>query len=73
MTRTQFQHALKELIQEESSSGAAGGYTGKFAFNPNKNATGTSKNYYLKMGYKLVDQKKLRKQAKGMVYKDLWK
>ena len=43
------------------------------AFNPNKKAKGTATNYYYKLGYKPVDVKKLRKQAKGIETKDLWK
>ena len=73
MTRTQFREQLKELLEEESTSGAAGAYNTPYAFNPNKNAKGTSRNYYLKMGWKLVDKAKTRKAAKGMEYKDLWK
>jgi hypothetical protein len=73
MTVKEFRHQLKELIEEESTSGAAGGYMTPNAFNPNKKANGTSRNYYLKQGYKLVDKAKVRKAAKGMVYTDLWK
>ena len=69
MTRSEFKRQLKEM----STSAAAGAYQTPYAFNPNKNAKGAAKNYYLKLGYKLVDQNKLRKQAKGMEYKDLWK
>lgn len=43
------------------------------AFNPNKKSKGTATNYYYKLGYKPVDTKKLRKQAKGIESKDLWK
>lgn len=73
MTRTQFKQQLKEMLDEETTSGAAGAYNTPYAFNPNKNAKGTARNYYLKMGYKLVDKIKTRKAAKGMDYIDLWK
>lgn len=73
MTVREFKQQLRELIEEETSSGAAGGYMTPNAFNPNKKANGTSRNYYLKQGYKLVDKAKTRKAAKGMVYTDLWK
>ena len=53
--------------------GTGANYATPTAFNPNKKATGTSRNYYLKMGWKLVNKNKVRKAAKGMVYKDLWK
>ena len=72
-TRQQLKDELKKQLKEMSTSAAAGGYSTPFAFNPNKNAQGTSRNYYLKMGWKLVNKNKVRKAAKGMVYKDLWK
>ena len=56
-----------------STSAGAGAYLGKYAYNPDKNAKGAARNYYLKLGWKLVDQNKLRKKAKGLVVKDLWK
>tara|TARA_R110000822_G_scaffold252216_2_gene378891 strand:+ start:218 stop:442 length:225 start_codon:yes stop_codon:yes gene_type:complete len=72
-TRQQLKDDLKKQLKEMSTSGAAGAYSTPYAFNPNKNAQGTSRNYYLKMGWKLVNKNKVRKAAKGMVYKDLWK
>lgn len=72
-TRQQLKDELKKQLKEMSTSAAAGGYNTPFAFNPNKNAQGTSRNYYLKMGWKLVNKAKTRKAAKGMEYKDLWK
>ncbi len=72
-TRQQLKDELKKQLKEMSTSGAAGAYNTRFAFNPNKNAQGTARNYYLKMGYELVNKEKVRRAAKGMVYKDLWK
>ena len=72
-TRQQLKDDLKKQLKEMSTSGAASAYSTPYAFNPNKNAQGTSRNYYLKMGWKLVNKNKVRKAAKGMVYKDLWK
>tara|TARA_R110000868_G_scaffold3601_8_gene22700 strand:+ start:1803 stop:2027 length:225 start_codon:yes stop_codon:yes gene_type:complete len=72
-TRQQLKDDLKKQLKEMSTSGAAGAYSTPYAFNPNKNAQGTSRNYYLKMGWKLVNKNKVRKAAKGMEYKDLWK
>jgi hypothetical protein len=72
-TRQQLKNELKKQLKEMSTSGAAGAYSTPYAFNPNKNAQGTSRNYYLKMGWKLVNKNKVRKAAKGMEYKDLWK
>ena len=64
---------LKKQLRQISTSAAAGAYSTPFAFNPNKGAKGTARNYYLDMGYKLVNQQQLRKKAKGIEYKDLWK
>ena len=64
---------LKKQLREEKTSAAAGAYSTPFAFNPKKGAKGTARNYYLDMGYKLVNKKQLRKKAKGVEYKDLWK
>lgn len=64
---------LKKQLKEVSTSSAAGAYSTPFAFNPKKGARGAARNYYLDMGYKLVNKKQLRKKAKGMEYKDLWK
>jgi hypothetical protein len=72
-TRQQLKDELKKQLKEMSSSGAAGAYSTPYAFNPNKKAQGTSRNYYLKMGWKPVNKEQMRKQAKGMEYKDLWK
>jgi hypothetical protein len=68
MTRSEF----KKQLQEMSTSAGAGGYTGKYAYNPNSNAKGAARNYYLKMGWKLVNREKLRKKTKGLIVKDLW-
>lgn len=72
-TRQRFKEDLKKLVSEVSTSGAAGAYNTPYAFNPNKNAKGAARNYYLKLGWKLVDQNKLRKKVKGIDHKDLWK
>ena len=69
MTKSEFKRQLKEI----STSAGAGAYTGTYAYNPDKNAKGAARNYYLKLGWKLVDQNKLRKKAKGLIVKDLWK
>lgn len=68
-------------VSEISATGTGASFTpGKGAqyatpnaFNPNKKAKGAAVNYYYKLGYKPVDKKKLRKQAKGIESKDLWK
>ena len=54
------------------SPGAGAQYATPNAFNPNKKAKGTAHNYYLKLGYKLVD-KSQAKHSKVVDYKDLWK
>jgi len=52
-TRQQLKDELKQWLREESTSGAAGGYMTPNAFNPNKKAQGTSRNYYLKTIYNI--------------------
>lgn len=59
-------------MNEISTSGGAGAYLTKNAFNPNKKADGTASNYYYKLGWKPVNQKKLNKQAKGIEVKHLF-
>lgn len=84
MKKKQLKEIIRKVVTEMSatgggtagasmSAGAGEQYATPFAFNPNKKAKGTSRNYYLKMGWKLVNKKQMRKQAKGMEYKDLWK
>jgi hypothetical protein len=84
MKKKQLREIIRKVVTEMSatgggtagasfSPGAGGQYATPFAFNPNKKAKGTSRNYYLKMGWKLVNKEQMRKQAKGMEYKDLWK
>jgi|TARA_R110000796_G_scaffold4296_4_gene16556 hypothetical protein len=64
---------LKKQLKEVSTSGGAGGYSTPFAFNPKKGANGTARNYYLDMGYTLVNKQQLRRKSKAFDYKDLWK
>lgn len=81
MKKKQLKEIIRKVVTEMSATGggtagasmSAGAGEQSFAFNPNKKAKGTSRNYYLKMGWKLVNKKQMRKQAKGMEYKDLWK
>ena len=84
MKKKQLKEIIRKVVTEMSatgggtagasmSAGAGEQYATPFAFNPNKKAKGTSRNYYLKMGWKLVNKKQIRKQAKGMEYKDLGK
>lgn len=70
---------VKNVHEMNTTSGTASFTPGKgaqyatpFAFNPNKKAKGTASNYYYKLGFKPVDQKKLNKQAKGIEVKHLW-
>ena len=83
MNKRQIKEIIRKVISEMSatgggtagasfSAGAGEQYATPFAFNSNKKAKGTSRNYYLKLGYKLVNKEQMRKQAKGMEYKDLW-
>jgi len=52
--------------------GTGAQYATPFAFNPNKKANGTARNYYYKLGYKPVNKKELRKKAKGVEVKQLF-
>lgn len=52
--------------------GTGAQYATPLAFNKNKKAKGTASNYYYKLGFKPVDKKKLRKQAKGIEVKQLF-
>jgi hypothetical protein len=64
---------VRKVLKEMSATGGEG-YLAPFAFNPNKKADGTSRNYYVKkLGFKLVNKNKLHKQAKGIDTKQLWK
>lgn len=59
-----------EEIDEESTSGDAGGYNTPFAFNRNKNAKGApSTKYYYKLGYRPVGKKI---KGSGLEVKKLW-
>ena len=59
--------AIKTIVKEASTSGAAGGYLTKYAFGK------APISQYTKIGYKPVNQKALRKKSKGMDYVDLHK
>ncbi len=84
MKKKQLKEIIRKVVTEISatgggvagagmSTGAGEQYATPFAFNLNKKAKGTSRNYYLKMGWKPVNKEQMRKQDKGMEYKDLWK
>ena len=63
---------VKKVLDEMSATGGEG-YNSRFFINPDKNANGTSHDYYVeKLGYKLVNKNKLHKQAKGIIPKQLW-
>ena len=59
------EYARMKGIDEASTSSGAGDYQTPKAF-------GKAPVYYYKLGYKPVNTKKLRKQAKGIEVKDLW-
>jgi hypothetical protein len=71
------EYAKIKGVDEISTTGGEASFTpGKgaqyatpFAFSKKKKPV----NYYYKLGYKPVDTKKLRKDAKGIEVKDLWK
>ena len=58
---------VKSQIREITTTAAGGNYLTKYAF-------GKAPNYYTeKLGYKLVNQKSLRRKSKGVDYADLHK
>ena len=67
---------LKEISTTGGSASFSPGsgeqYATKYAFNPNKKAQGTARNYYYKMGFKPVNREEVRKKSKGIVYRDLF-
>jgi len=58
---------VKSQIREMTTTSAGGSYLTKYAFGKNPTSS------YLKMGYKPVNQKSLRKKSKGIDYIDLHK
>ena len=62
---------VRQTVQEISTSGAAGGYLTKYAFRKKNSPPPDSQ--YIKMGYKPVDRKALRKKSKGFDYVDSYK
>jgi hypothetical protein len=71
---------IKKRLEEESATGTGSSFTAgagenyatPVAFNPNKKAKGTARNYYYKLGFKPVNKKALNKAAKGIDVKQLW-
>ena len=62
---------VKSTVKEISTSGAAGGYLTKYAYR--KKGSPANISQYTSMGYKPVNQKKLRKKSKAFDYIDLYK
>ena len=62
---------VKSAVQEISTSGAAGGFLTKYAYR--KKGSPANISQYLKIGYKPVNQKILRKKSKGIDFVDLHK
>ena len=63
--------ALSEIVKEISTSAGSPGYNTPYAFR--KKGSKAPEGQYLKMGYKPVNQKALRKKSKGFDYVDLYK
>lgn len=77
--KTEEYERIKSMNETSTTGGTASftpgtgaQYATPFAFNKNKKAKGTASNYYYKLGFKPVDKKKLRKQAKGIEVKQLF-
>jgi hypothetical protein len=70
LSESNIREIIKNKVKEISTTAAGGNYLTKYAFrNPDSKPPVSQ---YLKMGYKLVDKDKLRKQSKGIDYKDLF-
>lgn len=63
---------IKGLDEMSSTGGSASFTTGTGAQYATPKAFGKAPIYYYKLGYKPVNQKSLRKKAKGIEIKDLW-
>ena len=70
MNEANIRELIKDKVKEISTTAAGGDYLTKYAFRKKDSKPPVSQ--YLKMGYELVDRDKLRKQSKGIDYKDLF-
>jgi hypothetical protein len=65
---------IKKVLNEMSATGTGASFTPGSGENYATPVAGVAPNYYVKkLGFKLVDPKKLHKQAKGIDTKQLWK
>ena len=62
---------IQEIVREITTSAATPGFLTPYAFR--KKGSKAPENQYLKLGYKPVNKKALRKKAKGISYVDLYK
>jgi hypothetical protein len=70
LSESNVREIIKNKVKEISTTAAGGNYLTKYAFAKKDSKPPVSQ--YLKMGYELVDRDKLRKQSKGIDYKDLF-
>jgi hypothetical protein len=63
---------IKKRLEEESATGTGASFTAGTGENYATPVAGKAKNYYYKLGYKLVNKKALNKAAKGIEVKQLW-
>jgi hypothetical protein len=65
---------IKKVLNEMSATGTGASFTPGTGMNYATPVAGVAPNYYVKkLGFKLVNKKKLHKQAKGIESKQLWK
>ena len=62
---------IQEIVKEISTTAGSPGYNTPYAFR--KKGSKAPESQYIKMGYKPVNQKALRKKSKGFDYVDLYK
>lgn len=64
-----YKYKLTDKLKEVSTTSSVGSYLTPFAFAKRPKPV----KYYYKLGFLPLDKKKVRKGAKGIEYKDLWK
>lgn len=71
--RDKIKDLIVKRLKEESATGTGASFTAGEGVNYATPVAGKAKNYYYKLGYKLVNKKALNKAAKGIEVKQLWK
>lgn len=70
--RDKIKDLIVKRLKEESATGTGASFTAGEGVNYATPVAGKAKNYYYKLGYKLVNKKALNKAAKGIEVKQLF-